>query len=456
MKTKSFKPFFANSGRDAVTATLVGFCNEISIGSDGWAMIAPFGDHPSPALLPDGKGGLKKVPAIQRIDKTGADAMVATFHNERRGLRKFITGCNIYVGHPHVPGLGKFYPDKEPKGVFADLEVRADGLYGLPVFTNEGSDLVENANPGKRLKGFSGDLCDSEDCGLVGGKPCYRPMKIVSAGLTNNPHLPVHFFNADDTLAEPTDVAPANVNNNKPTNIMKKKLIALLAALSLKPTFANAAEPTDTEAEAALGEIETKVATFANERNAWETATTGIKKKLVGLAALVKISFANEAEITDPAATIAQIEEKVKTFDTDLTAARTSFANERTARIGDELAAALQSGRITAAEQPTWEGRLKVEAQFANERTALRALAPKVKTTSITLQRGGKTEQVDISDPRARAQFANEVMGGIAQELKLNRTKDHNRIYAEAQRRHPALFEGMQSVDIKMPGSKKK
>lgn len=237
---------------------------------------------------------------------------------------------------------------------------------------------------------------------------------------------------------------------------MKKKLLALCAALSLKPTFANAEAPTDAEAEAALGEIETKVATFANERAAWETATTGIKKKLVGLAALVKIQFANEVEITDPAAMIAQIEEKVKGTATALTTAQASFANERQARIADELALAISTGRITAAEQPTWEGRLKVEAQFANERTALRALAPKVKTTSITLQRNGRSEQVDISDPKSRAQFANEVMDAIAGELKLNRTKDHNRIYSEAQRRHPALFEGMRSVEIKMPGSKKK
>ena len=446
---------FANEST-STAATLVGFCNEISIGADGWAMIAPFGDHPSPALIPDGKGGMRKVPAIQRIDKAGADAMVASFHNEQRGFRKFIKGCNIYVGHPHVPGLGKFYPDKEPKGVFADLEVRADGLYGLPVFTNEGSQLVEHTDPTKRLKAFSGDLGESEDCGQVDGKPCYRPTKIYSAGLTNKPHLPVHFFNSDDTLAEPAVAEPANVDNKKHTNTMKKKLIALFAALSLKPTFANAEEPTENELESAIGEIETKVATFANEKTAWETATTGIKKKLLGLAAAVKIQFANEAEITDIAATVTQIEEKVTKLNTDLTAAQTSFANERTARIGDEIALAISTGRITAAEQPTWEGRLKVEAQFANERTALRALTPKVKTTSIALTRNGKTEQVDISDKESRAQFANEVMDAVATELKLSRSKDHNRIYSEAQRRHPALFEGMQSVEIKMPGGKKK
>ncbi|HEV2695246.1 MAG TPA: hypothetical protein VG347_20300 [Verrucomicrobiae bacterium] len=447
---KITKPFFANIS----DATLVAFSNEISIGADGWAMIAPFGDHPSPALIPDGKGGMKKVPAIQRIDKTGADQMVAGFHNERRGLRKFLKGCNIYVGHPHVPGLGKFYPDKEPKGVFADIETRADGLYGLPVFTNEGSNLVENPDASKRLKAFSGDLGESEECGDVNGVPCYRPTKIFSAGLTNTPHLPVHFFNSDNTLAEAPAEAANQPNQN---NTMKKKLLALLAALSLKPQFANAVDPTEGEIETSLDLIKEKVATFANERTAFENATTAIKKKLLALCASVKITFANEAEITDAAATLDQVQAKVTQIATDLTAAQAAFANERTARIGDEIGLALSTGRITAAELPTWESRLKVEAQFANERTALRALTPKIKTSSvIELNRNGRTEQVDISDPSKRAQFANEVIDAVATEMKLSRSTHYTAIYNEATKRHPALFQGMGFKEIKMPGAKRK
>ena len=116
---------------------------------------------------------------------------------------------------------------------------------------------------------------------------------------------------------------------------------------------------------------------------------------------------------------------------------------------------AVTSGRITEAEKPTWEGRLKVAAQFANERTAIRGLTPKVKTTSITLTRGGRQEQVDISDPKNRATFANEVMDAVAKEMKLSRSTNHTAIYNEAARRHPALFENMAFKEIKMPGKKK-
>ncbi len=432
MKTKT-KIFFANAAPSPVVT--FSFVNEIAIGEDGWAMIAPFGDHPSQALIPDGSGKMKKQKAIQRIDKAGADAMVAQFHNERKGVRKFLRGCNIYVGHPDVPGLEKFYPDHEAKGVIADVEVRTDGIYGLPVFTNEGSELVEQ----KKFRAFSGNIGESEPDGEVNGLPAYRPTKLFSVGLTNSPHLPVHFFNSDGSLAE----APTNQKNT-----MKKKLLALFAALSLKPSFANAEEPADTEMEAALDQVQTKVAAFANEQ-------TSLKTKLVALCAKVGITFANADAVTDPAATLAQVEDKIVTLNTDLTNARTQFANERKDRINDALATAVKGGLITDAEKPTWEGRLKVEAQFANEITALRSLTPKVKTTSVTVNRGGKESQIDVSTPQARSQFINEAVTEVAAELKLDEKKDYTRVYNEVQRRHPALFANMQQPEIKVRGSKR-
>lgn len=389
---------------------LISFCNDIAIGDDGWAQIAPFGDHPSLALIPDAAGKIKKQKAIQRIDKPGAEAMVAGFHNERRGLRKFLRGCNIYVGHPDVPGLEKFYPDKEPKGVFADMQVRADGLYGLPVFTNEGSNLVEQ----KTYRAFSGNIGESEECEAVNGTPCYRPTKIFSAGLTNSPHLPVHFFNSDDTLADPA----VNQNQNQ---TMKKKIIALCATLGVQ--FANEAD--DAQTEAALDQVQTKVAAFANEKATLESSLT-----------------AKDGEL-------ATLKTEKDTAVTERDTARTQFANERKARIEDALSLALTSGRITAAERGVWEGRLKVEAQFVNELDALTKLAPKVKTTSVTVNRGGKEQAIDISQPGQRAKFVNEVLTEVAAELKLDPVKHYDRIYREVVTRHPALFANMAQPEIK-------
>jgi phage I-like protein len=418
MKSSKKKIQFANANPEPHHA-VVFFANDIAIGDDGWAMITRFGDYKSEALIPDAQGKIKREKAIQRVDKAGAQAMVASFQNARRGIRKFFKGTNIYDGHPDVPGLEKFYPDTEPKGVFADLQVRDDGLYGLPIFTNEGSDLVEN----KKRRAFSGNIGNSEECGKNSeGLPIYRPTELFSAGLTNHPHLPVHFFNSDDTLRQPPHETTTNQN-------MKKKLIAVCKLLGIQ--FANADIDDEAKTEAALTEVETKVAAFANEKQTLETKITGLETD--------KTTLTQERDSTR--ANLQQVQ--------------TQFANERKARIDDELGLALSGGRITAADKPAWEGRLKVEANFANEVTAIRALKPVIKTESVTVKRGGRDEQIDTNDKTAVRQFINEAIDEVCTEKKWDRAKNYDQAFQEVQRRHGALFANMQQPELATKGKKK-
>lgn len=419
-------PQFCNS------ATLFGFINELTIDADGWAMIAPLGDFPSEALLPTADGKLKRQKAIQRITRESAEGMVAEFHNSRTGLKKFLRGCNIYLGHPDMPGLEARYPDKTPKGVFADMKVREKGIYGLPVFTNEGMDLVEGRKlvNGQKCRGFSGRLIDSVPDGEANGVPVYCPTKIISAGLTPHPHLPVEFFNSDDTLAS------VSTDADKPTQTqnMKKKLLAVCSLLGIQ--FANEAD--DAQTEAALAEVETKVAAFANEKQTLTDKVTGLETDKAEAGRANK-KLADDLAAANKAATDAQAE----------------FANERAARINDMIAGGLARGVITGAEEADWRRRLGDKAQFANESTAFSKLAPKVKTTLVTVKRGGSEMQVDVSDARARRQFINEASAEIAAELKLDPAKDARRIAAVVQQRHPALFSNVPHVEIKMPGGRK-
>jgi len=387
-------------GAGPVRATIF-FSNELSIEADGWAMIAPLGDYPSEALLPTADGKLKRQRAIQRITKESAEEMVAQFHSSRAGLKKFIRGCNIYVGHPDMPGMEGCYPDREPKGVFADMRVsdsgdntRKPGIYGLPVFTNEGMDLVEGRKlvNGKRVRGFSGRLIEATPDGTQDGLPVFIPTRIASAGLTPFPHLPVEFFNEENILFEQP--------RNKATKSGKVPL------------------------------------PIQNQT---------MKKKLLQICTVLGIQFANDADDAQLEAALDQMEEKITTLQTSLIAerdqARAEFANERAGRITDELAFAVTSGRITEAEKPIWESRLKVEAQFVNERNALHALQPKVKTTSVTITRGQRKDQIDLANPRQRQQFVNEVLTEIAAEQKLDPVRQSKQILNLARERHPALFD---------------
>jgi hypothetical protein len=412
-------PEFANADKPSAA---IFFSNDIAIGEDGWAMITRFGDYPSTALFPDGKGGVKKEKAIQRVDKAGAEQMVASFANSRRGVRKLFKGCNIYDGHPDAPGIGKFYPDKEPKGVFANLEVREDGLYGQPIFTNDGFELVEK----KLRRAFSGRIGEAEPCGEdSNGVPIFRPTELFSAGLTNNPHLPVHFFNSDGSLAD------ASTHNDKN---MKKTILKMCTALGIQ--FANDAD--DAQTEAALDKVEAKVVAFANEQTANAAKTKTLKEKLLGLCAKVGISFANADAITDPTATLAQVEDKIVTLSSDRDSLKTQFANERKERVESELGYAVQDGRITEAERAQWKNRLSVEAQFANELTSLRALEGKVKTEAATRSR--LDSNVDLADPVSRRQFCNDAVVNICKEKNWDVKKDYDRAFRVAQERHPEAF----------------
>lgn len=396
---------FANTA-EAHPGALVAFVNEIVIGDDGWAMICPIGDFPSSAYLPNGKGGFKTEPAIQRIDKRAVDLMAANFHNSRKGFRKYLRGVPIYIGHPDVPGLERKYPDKTPRGVFADVQAREDGLFGLPVFTNEGSDLVEK----KVLRALSGNIGNSEPDGKKGNLPVYRPTELFSVGLTNDPHLPVQYLNN----------AEANAAAEQKQN-MKKKLIELLALAGI--TLKDDAD--DAATEAALDQFGPKVKAglaFANEKQTLTQKVTGLETD--------KTTLTTERD----------------TARQEVTTVRTQFANERNAHIKTLLDTGVGTGRITEAERSTWDGRLKVEANFANESTSLLALEPKVKTAHAT---GGRTSaNVDTETPAGRRQFLNDAIASICKEKGLDPVKDYDKAFQIAQRTHGALFANMQQPEI--------
>jgi hypothetical protein len=95
---------------------------------------------------------------------------------------------------------------------------------------------------------------------------------------------------------------------------------------------------------------------------------------------------------------------------------------------------------------------MKPRASFSNEISDDET--PSTKPAASVPEKGITGVIPETSDPRPGAAFANEILGAIAAELKLNRMKDHNRIYAEASRRHPALFRGMRFQEVKIRGKK--
>jgi hypothetical protein len=273
----------------------IAFVNEVAVGADGWAQLAPFGDYPGQAMLRQPDGAIKTFPAIQRLVRAAADLMVARFKSPWHRLKRYFTGCHIYAGHPDVPAFANDYPDKTPKGMIVDLEARADGLFCKPVFTTEGSELVET----RQLRAFSAYWSAREIGGQAGSGgrflKLYRPDFLKSAGLTNHPNLPVHLLNE----AQPPTPSP----------VKKQILLDFLAAQGI--TLAN--EAADDHIAAALRQLGDRVTTA---------------------------------------------ESSLAARGTELESLRTELANERSAHIGAVLDNAVAAGRITAAQRPDWATRL--------------------------------------------------------------------------------------------------
>lgn len=380
---------FANADDQAA---IVAFVNEITIGNDGWAQLAPFGDYPGKAMVRQPDGSIKTFDAIQRLDRAAADGMVAKFKSPWQSVKRYFTGCNVYVGHPDVPAFANEYPDKSPKGMLVDLAVRDDGLYCKPVFTNEGSELVEN----KKYRAFSG-YWSADPVGeeTHGGRAVqvFRPDLLKSAGLTNKPNLPVHLMNE----ASPT--------NPQPTETSMKKFITWLAKHGI--TIAN--ESTEDQVEAAfIAHIDPKLArgvTLANENQSQATTITARDNTITQLT-------------------------------TERDTLRTNFANERKSSITRLLDGAVTSGKITAAQRPTWETRLSNEASFANEATALEALQPGMKTSSV-IEVG--TRKIDVSVANERREAVTDLVNAEMASSKC----DYTTAFARVQKANPALFEAM-------------
>lgn len=207
---------------------------QLTIGEDGWALAAPYGDKVY--NLTDGKGSVKQV--IQRFTKDNAESLVNSFSSVFGKVKRFFKGMPIYAGHPDDKVLGHFYQDKAQKGIFNEMQAREDGLYVKPLFNEDGASLLNGDD-----KLFFSVRWAAKQTGTLDGKPVMEPFKMLSIGMTPTPNLATELLNSQ--------------------NIMdRKKLIGLLATLGV--TLANT-ESDDAAIEAAVTAHNTALANSTNE-----------------------------------------------------------------------------------------------------------------------------------------------------------------------------------------------
>src|ERR1043165_8528352 len=145
------------------------------------AQVAAFGDFPGLAVTPDGA----RVNAIQRIDRQSVTTICHEYRS-RNWLSRFFQAPRVYKEHPDVaPGE---YADRTAKGVVTNLAASREGLFADIVLTRSGEALLDTGC--NTLSAcWQAEFVAEESGDLI-----FRPIKLLSVGLTASPNPPVATF----------------------------------------------------------------------------------------------------------------------------------------------------------------------------------------------------------------------------------------------------------------------
>ena len=191
--------------------------NASPIDDDGWALIAPFGEHPkSRVTMVNGRPREQKF--IQILDNAAADQLLDKENGFFRKMARAIIGIPVYRDHPD---LAVYAPEtlanqkgkKEVIGVVDEVRKGARGVEAHFNLTPGGADAVENDG----CK-YPSALWLVLPVGGRDGATLCRPYKLLSVGLTSNPNI-----SGVESLSNQSD--PMQENE------FRSKLVGMLIAL---------------------------------------------------------------------------------------------------------------------------------------------------------------------------------------------------------------------------------
>ena len=155
--------------------THVGLANvaEFSLLQKEWVQLSPYGDFPH-------------AQGLQRVTFDAAKAMERNFATLAAKASRLFAGAPMFIGHPDVPQFANQFTDRKAYGWIMGLEARPDGLYGKMKWSGAGLELLENGH-----YKFLSPYWEARQLAEENGRVVYEPVALISAGLTNEPNLPV-------------------------------------------------------------------------------------------------------------------------------------------------------------------------------------------------------------------------------------------------------------------------
>jgi hypothetical protein len=157
--------------------------NAFTLLQEEWLQLSPYGD------FPHARG-------VQRVDRAAAEAMVAQFNSFSGRAGRLFGGVPFYAGHPDLPGANEL-ADRKAYGWIVELAAREDGLHGRVKWSDAGLELLRNAH-----YKFLSPFWEAKEIAAENGRKIYRPTALISAGLTNQPNIPVKPL-ANEAVSEP-------------------------------------------------------------------------------------------------------------------------------------------------------------------------------------------------------------------------------------------------------------
>ena len=160
--------------------------NETALDDDGWALIAPFGEH-AKTRIARVNGALREQKFIQVLDNDSADALLAKENSLFRKLKRALVGVPVYDGHPdlsdHSPETLANRAEKKQIGVVDQVRKGALGIEAHFILSPDGATAVGNGSK------FPSALWLVLPNGTRGDATVVKPFKLLSVGLTANPNI---------------------------------------------------------------------------------------------------------------------------------------------------------------------------------------------------------------------------------------------------------------------------
>jgi hypothetical protein len=369
--------------------------NEAALDEDGWALIAPFGEHPKTRLVKR-NGTLREEKFIQVLDNESADQLLSRENSLFRRLRRAVVGIPVYKGHPDLRDFEPETPGaterKEIIGAIDQVRKTRRGLEGHFVLTPAGADAVE-----KQGCKYPSALWYVMPVGQRGDAVVARPFRLLSAGLTPHPNI-----SGVESLA--------NARGAEKKELTKEPDMKLITGwlLANGVTVAGGDAPTETQVVEALQEFH---AAKAGELSALgnENATlTGAQ---------------------------AELKSKGTVLENENAALKTRVALERQGRAAAVADLAIARGKATVAERAIKVQALENAVDFERETAALLGSATKFKTTGNAESGKVLSNHGLGSDPRE------EYCAAVERHMKESGETDPIKSHHAVMKKDPGLAE---------------